>query len=160
MIHNKTTTNSSSVLYRVRKTWKDVKSQIGAYGNFENAKRECDRRKGYSVFDDNGNKIYPVVVVPPTGTKPQTQDEYIIKEYSETGVFTCTVDSIYFRNKPILSINNPLQGEYFKNEKVNYDYVVITNKYVYISWISSSSGVRRYMPITDKTTGEKWGYCV
>lgn len=86
--------------------------------------------------------------------------EYIIKEYKEIGTFTCTVDSIYFRNKPIISSNNPTQGQYFKNEKVNYDYVVITNKYVYISWISASSGVRRYMPITDKTTSEKWGYVV
>lgn len=86
--------------------------------------------------------------------------EYIIKEYKETGTFTCTVDSIYFRNKPIISNSNPVQGQYYRNEKVNYDYVVITTKYVYISWISASSGVRRYMPITDKTTGEKWGYVV
>lgn len=93
-------------------------------------------------------------------TAPNNTGEYIIKEYKEEGTFTCTVDSIYFRNKPIIAKNNPTQGEYYKNEKVNYDYVVITNKYVYISWISASTGIRRYMPITDKTTGEKWGYCV
>lgn len=89
-----------------------------------------------------------------------TAEEYIIKEYKEIGTFTCTVNSIYFRNKPIISSNNPTQGQYLKNEKVNYDYVVITNKYIYISWVSANSGVRRYMPITDKTTGEKWGYVV
>lgn len=91
---------------------------------------------------------------------PNNTGEYIIKEYKEKGIFTCTVDSIYFRNKPIIAKDNPTQGQYCKNEKVNYDYVVITNKYVYISWISASTGVRRYMPITDKTTGEKWGYCI
>lgn len=150
-------------MYRVRKTWEDIKSQMGVYGNLQNAKKECDRRSGYSVFDSNGKKVYPVVVSPPTNNSNQTQSdtgEYIVKEYKEIGTFTCTVDAIYFRNKPIVAINNPVQGECLKNEKVNYDYVVITNKYVYISWISASSGVRKYMPITDKTTGEKWGYVV
>ena len=111
---------------------------------------EIDNLNGKTTNSSNAN------------SKPiqNTSVEYIIKEYKEKGVFTCTVDSIYFRNKAIISNNNPTQGQYFRNEKVNYDYVVITNKYVYISWISASSGIRRYMPITDKSTGEKWGYCV
>lgn len=156
------TTTITGVLYRVRKTWADAESQVGAYSDLGNAKKECDKNKGYSVFDSKGNKVYSVVVATPsTDTKPQeTQSEYIIKKYSETGTFTCSVDAINFRNNPVVSSDNPTQGQYFRNEKVNYDYVVITNKYVYISWISASSGVRRYMPITDKTTGEKWGYCV
>lgn len=86
--------------------------------------------------------------------------EYIIKEYKEEGTFTCTAYAIYFRNKPYVGSDNPTQGHYLKGEKVIYDYVVITNKYVYISWISASTGIRRYMPITDKVTNEKWGYCV
>lgn len=44
--------------YRVRKSWTDAKSQIGAYSNLENAKKVC--KAGYSVFDWNGNKVYPV----------------------------------------------------------------------------------------------------
>ena len=43
-------------LYRVRKTWTDAKSQIGAYASLENAKRAC--KDGYSVFDWNGNIVY------------------------------------------------------------------------------------------------------
>lgn len=138
----------TSELYRVRKSCNDAATQIGAYSILENAKKECDSRSGYNVFDRKGNKVYPVVVVTPSiVTKPQaTQNEYIIKEYKELGVFTCTVDSIYFRNKLIISNDNPTQGYYSKGEKVNYDHVVITNKYVCISWISASSGVRRYMP--------------
>ena len=42
--------------YRVRKSWKDVASQLGAYGNIDNAKNHCPY--GYSVFDNNGNKVY------------------------------------------------------------------------------------------------------
>lgn len=84
-------------------------------------------------------------------------DEYRIKEYPEAGVFTCTVDAINFRNNPLISSSNPIQGQYYNGEKVNYDYVVITNKYVYISWISASAGVRRYMPVRDLINKEVWG---
>ena len=44
-------------LYRVRKSWSDAKSQIGAFSSLENAKKACKSR--YSVFDSNGNVVYP-----------------------------------------------------------------------------------------------------
>lgn len=47
-----------TVLYRIRKTWDDAKSQIGAYSNLENAKKAC--KEGYSVFDENGKSVYTV----------------------------------------------------------------------------------------------------
>lgn len=90
-------------------------------------------------------------------TESSTSGEYKTKEYPETGVFTCTVDAINFRNNPLISTSNPIQGQYYYGETVNYDYVVITNKYVYISWISSSTGVRRYMPVRDLINKEVWG---
>ena len=43
-------------LYRVRKSWADAKSQLGAYSSLENAKKAC--KTGYSVFDANGNAVY------------------------------------------------------------------------------------------------------
>ena len=47
-------------LYRVRKTWEDAKSQIGAYSKLENAKDACDKAGAeYKVFDSKGNLIYP-----------------------------------------------------------------------------------------------------
>src|SRR5690606_19363437 len=46
-------------LYRVRKSWRNAKSQIGAFKNLNNAKRLADKNKGYSVYDSKGNKIYP-----------------------------------------------------------------------------------------------------
>lgn len=51
-----TTNNNSSQLYRVRKSWTDVASQIGAFAILENAKNSCPI--GYSVFDSNGNIVY------------------------------------------------------------------------------------------------------
>jgi N-acetylmuramoyl-L-alanine amidase CwlA len=49
-------------LYRVRKTWSDAKSQVGAYADLNNAKKACDGAgKSYYVFDANGNVIYPMV---------------------------------------------------------------------------------------------------
>ena len=51
--------SASSGLYRVRKTWTDSKSQKGAFSVLTNAKRCADSNSGYSVFDEDGNKIYP-----------------------------------------------------------------------------------------------------
>lgn len=46
-------------LYRVRRTWADSKSQRGAFSVLANAKKCADSNKGYSVFDENGKKVYP-----------------------------------------------------------------------------------------------------
>lgn len=56
------TTPVAATIYRVRKTWKDVSSQIGAYKSLDNAKNAC--KAGYSVFDDNGNVVYTVSAAP------------------------------------------------------------------------------------------------
>ncbi|MDE6020174.1 MAG: peptidoglycan recognition protein family protein [Ruminococcus sp.] len=45
-------------LYRVRKSWADSKSQIGAYSSLENAKKAC--KDGYTVYDADGKAVYPV----------------------------------------------------------------------------------------------------
>lgn len=48
--------------YRVRKSWNDASSQIGAFGVLQNAKNACDKAgAGYYVFDDNGLVVYPKV---------------------------------------------------------------------------------------------------
>ena len=44
-------------LYRVRKSWADAKSQIGAFSSLENARRAC--KVGYAVFDNSGKQVYP-----------------------------------------------------------------------------------------------------
>lgn len=49
---------TQKALYRVRKSWDNVASQLGAYASLENAKAAC--KTGYSVFDENGKVVYPV----------------------------------------------------------------------------------------------------
>ena len=45
-------------LYRVRKSWADTKSQVGAFKSLANAKKECDKHPGYSVYDTKGKAVY------------------------------------------------------------------------------------------------------
>jgi len=45
--------------YRVRKTWKDSKSQVGAYRILANAKKAADKNPGTYVFSNDGVAIYP-----------------------------------------------------------------------------------------------------
>lgn len=47
--------------YRIRKSWTDSASQIGAYKSLANAKK--DWKEGYIIFDWNGKQVYPVVTV-------------------------------------------------------------------------------------------------
>lgn len=53
-----TSSTPKKTLYRVRKTWKDVKSQKGAFYDLSNAKKCAEQNKGYSVFDENGKAVY------------------------------------------------------------------------------------------------------
>ena len=55
---------TSGELYRVRKSWADAASQIGAFVVLENAIKVC--KTGYSVFDSNGNVVYPKAQPAPT----------------------------------------------------------------------------------------------
>ena len=56
--------NPVTQMYRVRKSWSDAKSQIGAYKVLDNAKKKVDANAGYKVFDASGNIVYPVAAKP------------------------------------------------------------------------------------------------
>ena len=45
--------------YRVRKSWEDKASQIGAYTVLDNAILAVDANPGYAAFDDDGRQVYP-----------------------------------------------------------------------------------------------------
>lgn len=49
----------TSGYYRVRKTWKDSKSQVGAYRILKNAKAAADKNPGTFLFTNDGVAIYP-----------------------------------------------------------------------------------------------------
>lgn len=53
-----TSSTTKKTLYRVRKSWKDVKSQKGAFYDLSNARKCADKNKGYSVFDESGKAVY------------------------------------------------------------------------------------------------------
>ena len=63
-------TPESDGYYRVRKTWKDTKSQLGAYIVLDNAKNNCP--VGYTVYDSNGKAVY-TPVAPITSGMQSTQ---------------------------------------------------------------------------------------
>lgn len=66
----------TSGYYRVRKTWKDTKSQLGAYRILSNAKAKVDENAGYSVFDDDGNVVYTKAAV-----EMETREEATFEPY-------------------------------------------------------------------------------
>lgn len=57
---------TDDIVYRVRKSANDAKSQIGAYKNLESAKALADKNSGYSVFEKDSGKL---VYTPGTGNK-------------------------------------------------------------------------------------------
>ena len=62
--------------------------------------------------------------------------------------------TLNIRNIPCAT-NGIILDQYYEGESVIYDYVIITNKYVWISWISSG-GRRVYMAIKDQITEERF----
>ena len=71
---------SGTGYYRVRKSWGDSKSQIGAFKDKENAVELCKQNSGYKVFDNSGKEVYPLV-------KPE----------SETFKFKVTIPNLRIR---------------------------------------------------------------
>lgn len=91
-------TVTTSELYRVRKTWTDAKSQLGAFKSLESAKKLVDSNKGYSVFAASGKAVYPISNATDTET-------YKVK---------ITADVLNIRSGPGLS--NAVTGTVKQNE--------------------------------------------
>ena len=69
-----TINNTNSQMYRIRKSWNDAKSQIGAYRSLDNAKSEC--KEGYTVYDSNGNAVYSI----PKKVQPVAEQMYRVRK--------------------------------------------------------------------------------
>ena len=65
--------STNQQLYRIRKTWADAKSQVGAYKNLDGAKAACPA--GYTVFDWNGKAVYTNNPKPATPQEPPKVEE-------------------------------------------------------------------------------------
>lgn len=98
-INNVSSTPSAPTggLYRVRKSWGDAKSQIGAYKDLNNAKKAADSHSGYKVYDQNGNQVYVNV-----GSTPSSNVKTLVVQ----------VNGLNVRNKP--SLSGTVVGSYNK----------------------------------------------
>ena len=84
-------------MYRVRKSWKDAKSQLGAYTVLANAKKTCDKAgAGYYVFNSTGEIVYP---------------EKKVEEPTINVIDTSKVD--------ISAINDKVMWDFFKSKGLN-----------------------------------------
>ena len=87
-------------MYRIRKSWADAASQIGAYENLDNAKSAC--KAGYTVYDKDGKAVY---------SKAET--------WKATGTATCGGNGVYVRSGPGKS-HDPL-GKLNKGQRFEVD---------------------------------------
>lgn len=97
------TTKPSDNLYRVRKSWADASSQIGAYSILANAKAMADSHPGYTVYDGTGKAVYPVaaafvpytvqVTISDLRIRKGPGTNYAANGYTGKGVFTIVAES-------------------------------------------------------------------
>lgn len=73
-------------LYRVRKSWEDAASQLGAFETLEHAKKACS--PGFTVYDWNGRAVYPVA------------DPAVDVKLDPAEQFTSAVAGLYKVNSP------------------------------------------------------------
>ena len=58
--NSSSSTANKNIIYRVRKSWNDTDSQVGAFGSLANAKKMRDiMGKEYYVFNEKGQVVYP-----------------------------------------------------------------------------------------------------
>ena len=50
-------TGSGAQLYRVRKSWDDAGSQLGAFSDLENARALVKKHDGYKIYDSSGKEV-------------------------------------------------------------------------------------------------------
>lgn len=118
-----TTTTTTQQLYRVRKSWNDAKSQVGAFGSLDNAKDACQKAgQGYNVYDWNGKVVYSYTA--PVTPKPEKPKEEPKVEPTPTPTVTAVYDLDY-PNK-VRIINKSITVEEFEVVKA-IKYIVANN---------------------------------
>lgn len=63
-----TTNTRVDNLYRVRLSWSDIKSQIGAFSSLQSAKSAC--KTGYTVYNSSGQAVYTNQSDSPSSSQP------------------------------------------------------------------------------------------
>lgn len=130
-------------MYRIRKSWGDPASQIGAFRILESAKKLC--QNGYGVFDSKGNKVYPIEKVEATNSS----------RYAENGTYYFNT-AVTVRTAP--EENTKTDVVYYAGESVIYHHVIL-NKDGF-NWIeyARNNGSAGYLKVKNLSTGESYGY--
>jgi hypothetical protein len=87
--------------YRVRKTWADAKSQLGAYRILSNAKAQVDKNPGYYVFNNDG-----IIVYPAGSTSSPTYKEYTVVKGDSLWAIAAKLLGSGTRYTEIVKLNN------------------------------------------------------
>ena len=114
---------ATTQLYRVRKTWDDAKSQIGAYSSLENAKKAC--LAGYSVFDNSGKAVYTKSAVWSKGQKVTIRANTPLFASAETTAISKRISGTYY-----IYDGNAVNGRYRITTKAEYCGKTPAGKYV------------------------------
>lgn len=115
--------SESSEMYRVRKSWSDASSQIGAFRNFDGAKSVC--AVGYTVYDNNGNAVYTNAPEPEPQPEPQPEESSKI-----------SVDGIWGKSTT-LALQEKLEVPY-RDGVISGQYTKCRDKYIISNCIDSS----------------------
>lgn len=98
-----TAQTTSGELYRVRKSWTNVASQIGAFKSLENAKKVC--KSGYSVFDSKGNVVYTATATATATATIKVGSTVKLNKGSKTYTGGALASFVYNRNHKVKEIN-------------------------------------------------------
>ena len=93
---------TEKTLYRVRKSWSEAKSQIGAFSVLTNAKSLVDKNPSYKVFDESGKVVYEKGSTS-TAFKPYTVRVTATDLYIRRGVARTTAQTVLSRRVSIPS---------------------------------------------------------
>ena len=136
------------------RSWELHGKSLNAVKDYFIAKIKHYQSLGNTVDEMIAKEKGTAVKQTPTPT-PKPAPTASVREYTEYGTFTAT-ENIYFRNEP--NLNGKTQGMYYKGESVKYDLVRIEdNGFIWISWISASTGIRRWMPTGETRNGKRYG---
>ena len=120
-------TPTTDTLYRVRKSWADTKSQIGAYKSLENAKKNC--KEGYSVFDNNGNIVY---------TNQKQESNYKQKKViAKAGLWLHTRATTSTSTRKRLLSNGTLFFTDTTSNGMAHGYAIINGEHIW-GWVSNN----------------------
>lgn len=114
-------TPSAKQIYRVRKSWSDAKSQIGAYSSLENAKKAC--KTGYTVYNKDGKAVYSKSVTSTIKVGDTVKVKSRAKDYNGNSLADFVYKTKYkvieiSGNRVVVGINGNITAAVHKNNLV------------------------------------------